>query len=71
MATYMEKDVLLEYANIGHLTIGMEITKEIDEDLSKLGMLREDILISDPKDINYEQSIEDINKVRKKYENRK
>ncbi|HON45669.1 MAG TPA: zeta toxin family protein [Planctomycetota bacterium] len=64
----MEKDILLEYASIGHLTIGMEKTKEIDEDLSKLGMLRENILISDPKDINYEQSIEEINKVRKKYE---
>ncbi|MCG3681023.1 hypothetical protein [Aliarcobacter butzleri] len=68
MATYMEKDVLLEYANIGHLTIGMEITKEINEDLSKLGMLREDILISNPEDINYKQSIEEIKKIRAKYE---
>ncbi|MFX4218539.1 hypothetical protein ACOL3B_06510 [Aliarcobacter butzleri] len=68
MATYMEKDVLLEYANIGHLTIGIEITKEVDEDLSNLGMLRENILMSDPKDINYEQSLEEISKVRKKYE---
>ncbi|QDM01420.1 hypothetical protein [Aliarcobacter butzleri] len=62
MATIMEKDVLLEYANIGHLTIGMEITKEINEDLSILGMLRENILMSVPKDINYKQSIEEIKK---------
>ncbi|MDN5109545.1 hypothetical protein PJV99_05310 [Aliarcobacter butzleri] len=68
MATIMEKDVLLEYANIGHLTIGMEITKEINEDLSILGMLRENILMSVPKDINYKQSIEEIKKIRAKYE---
>lgn len=68
MATIMEKDVLLEYASIGFLTIGKDITKEIEEDLTAIGRLREDILMTSPENIDYETMLNKIKAIRLKYE---
>lgn len=69
MATLMEKDVLLEYASIGHLVSSMEKTKEIDDDLTAMGALWREILSSDEKDIDYQATIKRIRAIRSKYEN--
>lgn len=68
MATIMEKDVLLEYASIGYLTIGKDTTKEIEDDLSAIGQLREDILMTPPENIDYEIMLNKIKAIRLKYE---
>lgn len=68
MATIMEKDVLLEYAHIGHLIINREKTQEIEQDSIAMGKLWNDILYSDHQDIDYEKTIRQIKAIRQKYE---
>ena len=69
MATIMEKDVLLEYAHLGHLVMDMEKTKEIDDDLTAMGALWREILGTDERDIDYQATIKRIKAIRNKYEN--
>lgn len=64
----MEKDVLLEYAHIGHLIINKERTQEMEEDSTAMGKLWRKILSTDHQDINYEATIEQIKAIRQKYE---
>lgn len=68
MATLMEKDVLLEYAHLGPLVINREKTPEINEDLTAMGKLWNDILYTDHKDLDYKETIEKIKAIRSKYE---
>ncbi|RAX56972.1 hypothetical protein CCZ01_07925 [Helicobacter monodelphidis] len=68
MATFMEKDVLLEYANIGYLTMNLEDTPEIEQDLKEVGLLWNEILMTNPEDIDYQAMLERIRVIRVKYE---
>lgn len=67
MATLMEKDVLLEYAHIGHLLpeIG---TKETKQDSIEMGRLWEQIAMSEPQNLDFDKMIQKIKTLRLKYE---
>ncbi len=67
MATLMEKDVLLEYASIGHLFPDVR-TEEMKQDSKAMGRLHEDILCTNYKDIDYEETVKKIKALRDKYE---
>lgn len=66
MATLMEKDVLLEYSSFGYLIPNIE-TKEIQDDEKAMGLLWNEILYTDEKDIDYKATIEKIKTLRSKY----
>ncbi|RAX56974.1 hypothetical protein CCZ01_07935 [Helicobacter monodelphidis] len=68
MATFMEKDVLLEYAHIGHLTMNLEYTTEIEQDLRNMHLLWDEIIMTNPEDIDYQAMLERIRAIRVKYE---
>ena len=67
MATIMEKDVLLEYASVGHLLPDDEI-EEMKKDSEDLGLLYHKISTTNYKDIDYEETLEKIKEIRAKYE---
>ncbi|MFW2567882.1 hypothetical protein [Aliarcobacter butzleri] len=67
MATIMEKDVLLEYASVGHLLPDDEI-EEMKKDSEDMGLLYHKISITNYKDIDYEETLEKIKEIRAKYE---
>ena len=66
MATYMEKDVLLEYASIGYL-LPDEETEEMKEDSKTMGKLWHRIMKSEPQDINYQETLKEIKAIKDKY----
>ena len=66
MATLMEKDVLLEYVSFGWLV--KENTPESEADLQAMGALWNEILMTDPPDLDYQAMIEKIKILRSKYE---
>lgn len=55
MATIMEKDVLLEYASVGHLFPDIR-TEEMKEDSKAMGKLYENILCEDYQNIDYKKN---------------
>lgn len=63
----MEKDVLLEYASIGHL-LPRDRTQETMQDFEKMCNLRREILKTEYKDIDYNKMLKEIKKIRNKYE---
>lgn len=67
MATIMEKDVLLEYASVGHLLPDDE-TEEMIKDSEEMGLLYHKISTTNYKDINYQETLNEIRKIREKYE---
>lgn len=67
MATYMEKDVLLEYAHIGHLLPDNE-TEEMKKDSKNIVEIWNYIIDTDPENINYEEAHKKIKEIRAKYE---
>lgn len=67
MATIMEKDVLLEYASVGHLFPDIR-TEEMKEDSKAMGKLYENILCEDYQNIDYKKTLEEIRLIRNKYE---
>lgn len=67
MATLMEKDVLLEYAHIGHLLPEIE-TKETKQDSIEMGRLWEQIAMSEPQNLDFDKMIQKIKTLRLKYE---
>ncbi|MDN5077410.1 hypothetical protein PJV89_03830 [Aliarcobacter butzleri] len=67
MATIMEKDVLLEYASIGHLLPDDE-TEEMRKDSKDMGLIYHKISTTNYKDIDYEKTLKEIKKIREKYE---
>lgn len=67
MATIMEKDVLLEYASVGHLFVG-ERTEEMKEDSKAMGLLYHKISTTNYQDIDYKKTIDEIKDIRAKYE---
>ncbi len=69
MATIMEKDILLEYAQLGHLT-PKNTTEEIEKDCKKMWRLRRDILKKECQDIDFDSSVNKIKELRNKYEYR-
>ena len=66
MATLMEKDVLLEYASFGWLI--KDDTQESEKDLQAMGELWNEILMTEPKNLDYQSMIEKIKTLRSKYE---
>ena len=66
MATLMEKDVLLEYASFGWLI--KDDTQESEKDLQAMGELWNEILMTEPKNLDYQTMIEKIKTLRSKYE---
>ena len=66
MATLMEKDVLLEYASFGWLI--KDDTQESEKDLQAMGELWNEILMTEPKNLDYQAMIEKIKTLRNKYE---
>lgn len=66
MATLMEKDVLLEYASFGWLI--KDDTQESEKDLQAMGELWNEILMTEPKNLDYQAMIEKIKTLRSKYE---
>ncbi len=67
MATIMEKDVLLEYANIGHL-LPLNRTEEMEKDSKVIGKLWHKIIKCEPQELNYEETLKEIKEIRAKYE---
>lgn len=67
MATLMEKDVLLEYAHIGHLLLDIEI-QEMKQDRIQMGKLWNEIISTHHKEIDYEAMLQKIKSLRFKYE---
>lgn len=67
MATLMEKDVLLEYAHIGHLLPDIE-TEETRQDNIEMGKLWEQIIMSQPQNLDFNEMIQKIKAIRSKYE---
>ncbi len=63
----MEKDVLLEYANIGHL-LPKNKTKEMIQDFEIMCNLRREILQTEYEDIDFNNIIKKIKSIRSKYE---
>lgn len=69
MATIMEKDVLLEMAHLGHLLPrGNEKTEEMKNDLTVMGKLWNEIMFTSCEEIDFEGKVEEIKKLRAKYE---
>ncbi len=68
MATVMQKDVLLEYASIGHL-LPYTKTDNMKKDSKTIGLLYHKISTTDHEDIDYQDTIKKIKKIRMKYEN--
>ena len=66
MATLMEKDVLLEYASFGWLI--KDDTQESEKALQAMGELWNEILMTEPKNLDYQAMIEKIKTLRSKYE---
>ena len=66
MATLMEKDVLLEYAHIGHLLLDIEI-QEMKQDRIQIGKLWNEIISTHHKEIDYEAMLQKIKSLRFKY----
>ena len=66
MATLMEKDVLLEYASFGWLI--KDDTQESEKDLQAMGELWNEIIMTEPKNLDYQAMIEKIKTLRSKYE---
>ena len=62
MATIMEKDVLLEYASVGHLFPDTR-TEEMREDSKAMGKLYENILCEDYQNIDYQKTLEKIKSI--------
>lgn len=67
MATLMEKDVLLEYAHIGHLLLDIEI-QEMKQDRIQIGKLWNEIISTHHEEIDYEAMLQKIKSLRFKYE---
>ncbi len=67
MATLMEKDVLLEYAHIGHL-LPKEKTAQTRQDSIAMGALWEQIIMTDPQDLDFNEMVQKIKALRSKYE---
>lgn len=66
MATLMKKDVLLEYAHIGHLLLDIEI-QEMKQDRIQIGKLWNEIISTHHKEIDYEAMLQKIKSLRFKY----
>ena len=66
MATIMEKDVLLEFANVGHLFPDVR-TEDMKKDSKAMGKLYEEILCTDCKEIDYEKTLKKIKAIKDKY----
>lgn len=66
MATLMEKDVLLEYAHIGHLLPDIEI-QEMKQDRIQMGKLWNEIISTHHEKIDYEAMLQKIKSLRFKY----
>ena len=66
MATLMEKDVLLEYVSFGWLI--KDDTQESEKDLQAMGELWNEILMTEPKNLDSQTMIEKIKTLRSKYE---
>lgn len=66
MTTLMEKDVLLEYASFGWLI--KDDTQESEKDLQAMGELWNEILMTEPENLDYQAMIEKIKTLRSKYE---
>ena len=60
------KDILLEFANIGGLFKG-ERTEEMKADSKAMGRLWNDIMDTEPQNIDFEATIEKINAIKHKY----
>ncbi|MFA6760268.1 MAG: hypothetical protein WCR69_04410 [Sulfuricurvum sp.] len=67
MATIMEKDLLLEYASVGHLFAG-ERTEEMKEDSKAMGLLCHKISTINYEEIDYKSMLNKIKEIRGKYE---
>ncbi len=67
MATIMEKDLLLEYASVGHLFVG-ERTEEMKEDSKAMGLLYHKISTINYEEIDYKSMLNKIKEIRGKYE---
>ena len=67
MATLMKKDVLLEYAHIGHLLLDIEI-QEMKQDRIQMGKLWNEINSTLHEEIDYEAMVQKIKSLRIKYE---
>jgi len=68
MATYMEKDVLLEIASVGYLIKDTDMTDEAEADIAKMGKLRWEILTTDPEQIDFDDMVKKIKSIKEKYE---
>lgn len=62
------KDVLLEFASIGHLLPDDE-TEEMRADSKAMGLLYHEIMMTQPENIDYQATLEKIKAIRYKYEN--
>ncbi|MDN5045414.1 hypothetical protein O8C96_06805 [Aliarcobacter butzleri] len=67
MATLMEKDVLLEYASVGHLFPDIR-TEEMRKDSQAMGLIYHKISTTNYKDLDYKETLEKIKEIRSKYE---
>ncbi len=70
MATIMEKDILLEYASVGHL-MSKNQTEQMKKDSQKMGMLYHKISTTKHENIDFLKTLDEIDEIRKKYENNK
>lgn len=62
----MEKEVLLEYVSFGWLI--KEKTLESEADLRAKGALWEQIIMTDPQDLGFNEMVQKIKALRSKYE---
>ena len=65
----MEKDVLLEYASVGHLFVG-DRTQQMRDDSKKMGLLYHEISKTNYTKIDFEEMVSKIKAIRGKYEKR-
>ena len=66
MASLMQRDVLLEYACVGHL-FEFDRNDEMRDDSKKMGEIYHQILMSEHENIDFEKTAEKIEKIREKY----
>jgi len=66
MATYMEKDILLEFASVGYLID--DLTDEARADIAKMGALHWEILMTEPEKLDFKGTLEKIKSIKAKYE---
>jgi len=66
MATYMEKDILLEFASVGYLID--DLTDEAKADIVKMGVLHWEILMTEPEKLDFKGTLEKIKSIKAKYE---